>query len=75
MAEIAVPEGGLALIDPLQSLTGEDASMNQGKPCQFIRLDLPKAALGEILRNARHGGKGVNVSFGKTIVSGLLNPS
>ena len=39
------------------------------KPLQAMRLELEDGVLDNILRTARSGGKGVHLSFGKTIVS------
>lgn len=70
MAQLLVPDSGLTLASHAQSSL-EDATtkVNAGPP-QVMQLDFPPNLLGDLLRSAR---KGVNVHFGKTIVSGLLN--
>ena len=69
MAQLLVPPGGLTLIHPAQSKPEDVNSKNNGRLSQVMQLDLPSNLLGDILRSAR---KGVNVHFGKTIVSSLL---
>lgn len=73
MAQLLVPNSGLALIDFTQSKPKDAASKHNTGLAQVMQLELPPNVLGDMLRSARHGGKGVNVQFGKTIVSGLLN--
>lgn len=66
MGQLTVPPGGLTLVDPLTSSTD---SKTDDKQSQIMQLDLEAGLLQELLRSARHGGKGVSVAFGKTIVS------
>ena len=73
MAQLPIPASGLNLIDHTQSKFNDAVSQDNTGLAQVMQLDLPPNVLGDILRSARHGGKGVNVHFGKTIVSGLLN--
>ena len=73
MAQILVPDGGLTLIEHNQRNPQDDTSRTDTGLAQVMQLELPPNVLGDILRSARQGGKGVNVQFGKTIVSGLLN--
>lgn len=73
MAQILVPDTGLALINRTQSKSEDAASRDNTGLAQVMQLDLPPNILRDVLKSARHGGKGVNVHFGKTIVSGLLN--
>ena len=73
MAQILVPDSGLTLIERTQSKPENAASKDNKALAQVMQLDLPPKVLGDLLRSARHGGKGVNVQFGKTIVSRLLN--
>lgn len=73
MAQLLVPETALTLIEyPQPNLQGGAFENNTGL-AQVIQLELAPNVLGDMLRSARHGGKGVNVQFGKTIVSGLLH--
>ena len=73
MAQLLVPDSGLTLVHhPLSRPEDATPKMHTGL-AQVMQLDLPPNLLGDLLRSARHGGKGVNVHFGKTIVSGLLN--
>ena len=67
MAPITVPDGGLSL----PSFTVE--SKTNIKPSQVMQLDLAPGVLEEMLTSARQGGKGVKVSFGKTMVSYCVN--
>lgn len=73
MAQLLVPNGGLNLIEHAQPKLEGPVSKNNSGLAQVMQLELTSDVLGDILRSARHGGKGVNVHFGKTIVSGLLN--
>ena len=65
MPPLTVPEAGLTL---LGSPTPTPESKNESKPLQIMQLDLADGVLEEIVKCARHGGKSMNVSFGKTIV-------
>ena len=65
MAPLAIPESGFTLVD---SETQHGPPKAGDKPIQVMQLDLTDDMLQEILRSARHGGKGVNMSFGKMIV-------
>ena len=70
MAQLLVPPGGLTLVHSAQSKSEDVTSEINGGLSQVMQLDLPPNLLGDILRSVR---KGVNVHFGKTIVSSLLN--
>lgn len=70
MIPFAIPESGLTLVD---SETENGLPKADNKPIQIMQLDLTDDMLQEILRNARHGGKGVNMSFGKMIVRTCLS--
>lgn len=69
MVPLTVPEGGLTLLDSPMS-TADDKT----KPLQIVQLDLADAILEDIFKSARQGGKGLNVTFGKTIVIHSLQP-
>ena len=73
MAQQFVPDGGLNLVEHPQSKLEGAVSKNNSGLAQVMQLELTPDILGDVLRTARHGGKGVNVQFGKTIVSGFLN--
>lgn len=73
MAQLLVPDSGLTLVENAQMKSKDAAFKNNAELAQVMQLNLPPNILGDILKSARHGGKGVNVHFGKTIVSGLLN--
>ena len=73
MAQLLVPDSGLTLIDHAKPKLQDPTSKNNNGLAQIMQLDLSPNLLGDLLKSARHGGKGVNVQFGKTIVSGLLN--
>lgn len=70
MAQLLVPDSGLTLTHHTQPNPENGTSKANAGLAQVMQLDLPPNLLGDILRSAR---KGVNVHFGKTIVSGLLN--
>lgn len=70
MAQLLVPDSGLTLIHHTQQNPENVTSKANAGLAQIMQLDLSPNLLGDILRSAR---KGVNVHFGKTIVSGLLN--
>ena len=70
MAQLLVPDSGLTLIHHAQSNPQNGTSKVNAGLAQVMQLDLPSNIFGDILRSAR---KGVNVHFGKTIVSGLLD--
>ncbi len=65
MVQLTVPEGGLTLLEPPTSTMG---SSTESKPVQIMQLVLEKGILKEIFKSSRHGGKGVNITFGKSIV-------
>ncbi|CAD6573650.1 MAG: hypothetical protein ASARMPRED_006228 [Alectoria sarmentosa] len=67
MAQLLVPETGLTLIEYPQPSPQGGAFENNTGLAQVIQLELTPNVLGDMLRSARHGGKGVNVQFGKTI--------
>lgn len=73
MAQLLVPDSGLTLIEHTQSTFENGVSKKNTGFAQVMQLQLPPNILGDVLRSTRHGGKGVNVQFGKTIVSRLLN--
>ena len=68
MTTLPVSGKGLTLLGAPGSNTDNDVSKAGGKVQQAMRLDLEEGVLQNILRSARSGGKGVHVSFGKTIV-------
>ena len=68
MAPITVPTSGLTLLDAFTP-TPDDTN----KMPQMMKLDLPEGTLEEIFKSARLGGKGMNVTFGKTIVINSLH--
>lgn len=70
MAHLTIPESGLTLVEPLASKT---ETKTDGRPLQIMELELADGVLQEMFKSARHGGKGVNLSFGKTIVSYWAN--
>lgn len=70
MAQLLVPPSGLTLVRHAQSKPGDGNPKLSTDLSQVMQLNLPPNLLGDILRSAR---KGVNVHFGKTIVSSLLN--
>lgn len=67
MAQLTIPEGGLVLAGAPSSNNANGSSAGT-KPPQAMRLDLADGVLEEILRASRNGGKGVHMSFGKTVV-------
>ena len=66
---LALPETGLTLS---RSPTYH-GDKTESKPLQIMQLDLADGVLEDIVNSARHGLKGVNVTFGKTIVCFILN--
>lgn len=75
MAQLLVPDTGLTLIEhPLPKSEGAASKNNIGL-AQVMQLELTPNLLTDILRSARHGGKGVNVQFGKTITLHYGNKS
>ena len=73
MAQLLVPDGGLTLVHHPHPRSENATPRLDAGLAQVMQLDLPPNLLGDLLRSARHAGKGVNVHFGKTIVSGSLN--
>ncbi len=71
--QLLVPDSGLTLTHNALLKPQDAASKINTGLSQVMQLQLPPNLLGDLLRSARHGGKGVNVHFGKTIVSGLLD--
>ena len=65
-----IAEAGVSLLGAPRSAASEDGSSTSPKPLQAMRLELDAGVLDNIIRSARSGGKGVHMSFGKTIVSG-----
>lgn len=71
MVQLTVPEGGLTLSETHHS---KIEGKNDRKPLQIMQLDLADDLVKEIFKSSRHGGKGgVNVQFGKVIVSYSLH--
>ena len=68
MDNFNITEEGVSLFGAPGSVQGEDV-VKPLKPLQAMRLELEAGVLDNILRSARSGGKGVHLSFGKTIVS------
>lgn len=68
MAKILIPQQGLTLVEPSLSKPSDGATKSGNMPTQSMLLDLEDNVLQEILKVARHGGKGMSVNFGKTIV-------
>lgn len=68
MVLITVPESGLSLVDVASSNVENPPSMTGTKPPQAMRLELTEGVLEEILKGTRIGGKGVHLTFGKTVV-------
>lgn len=75
MAQLLVPDSGLTLIDQTQPKLEDAASKNNPGLAQVMQLDLPLHLLADLLKSARHGGKGLNVQFGKTITLQYGNKS
>ena len=73
MAPLSIPDSGLNLVDVDRSETVIKVSESDSTILQTLQLDLAEGLLEEVLKSARHGGKGVHVSFGKTVVSHSLN--
>ena len=67
MAQIPIPESGLVLAGAPSSNNAKGSSAGT-KPQQAMRLDLEDGVLDEILKASRNNGKGVHISFGKTVV-------
>ena len=67
MAQIPIIEGGLVLTGTPSSNSSNGPSAGT-KPQQAMRLDLEDGVLEEILKASRNSGKGVHISFGKTVV-------
>ena len=66
MVPVTIPEGGLTLAQEPMSATDNG---REGKIPQIMQLDLEPSVLRDILKCARHGGKSVNITLGKAIVS------
>ena len=71
MDTLNIAEEGVTLNGAPGFRPGGSANKTSPKPLQAMRLELEDGVLDNILRTARSGGKGVHLSFGKTIVSGL----
>ena len=67
MAQIPITERGLVLAGSPGSDDANGPSAGT-KPQQAMRLDLEDGVLDEILKASRTSGKGVQMSFGKTVV-------
>ncbi|KAI9719467.1 MAG: hypothetical protein M1812_003538 [Candelaria pacifica] len=65
MPSVLVPKDGLLLHDA--TAAGDSSSKPSSRPNQAMRLDLAADTLNEILKSARGGGKGVQLSFGKAM--------
>ena len=63
-----IPDDGLTLNGAPGFRPGGSANKPPLKPLQAMRLELEDGVLDNILRTAQSGGKGVHLSFGKTIV-------
>ena len=72
MDTMKIAKAGVSLLGAPGSAVGEDGSSTSPKPLQAMRLELEAGILDNIIRSARSGGKGVHMSFGKTIVSGPI---
>lgn len=72
MTTLDIPTNGLTLLE-CPGTNGYDISRTGARVQQAMRLDLEDGVLQNILRSARSGGKGVNLSFGKTIVHCLAH--
>lgn len=68
MTTLSIPSSGLTLLGSPGTKDYNDVSKIGGRVPQAMRLDLDDGVLQNILRTARSGGKGVHLSFGKTIV-------
>jgi len=68
MATLDISSNGLRLLECPGMNAHDDNTKTGGRVQQAMRLDLEDGVLQNILRSARSGGKGVNLSFGKTIV-------
>lgn len=71
MDTLNIPEEGVTLHGAPGSARSEDTSKPPSMPLQAMRLELEHGVLDNVLRTAQSGGKGVHLSFGKTIVSRL----
>ncbi len=69
MGQLSIPEGGLVLAGAPSSNDANGPSAGT-KPLQAMRLDLADGVLEEILKASCNSGKGVHMSFGKTVVCG-----
>ncbi len=67
MAQITLKDGGLVLAGAPSFNTANGPSAGT-KPPQAMRLDLEDGVLEDILKASRNDGKGVHISFGKTVV-------
>ena len=70
MVPLTVPDSGLTLLGSPMLTAGDKKENN---PLQVMQLDLADGILEDLIKSARHGGKGLNVSFGKTIVRDSLS--
>lgn len=68
MAALDISSNGLTLLECPGTSGHDHISKTGARVQQAMRLDLEDAVLQNILRSARSGGKGVNLSFGKNIV-------
>lgn len=75
MAQLLVPDSGLTLVEHAKPKLQDPNSKKHNGLAQIMQLDLPPNLLGDLLKSARRGGKGVNVQFGKTITLHYGNKS
>jgi len=68
MTTLDIPSKGLTLLECPGTNEHNVVSKTGERVQQAMRLDLEDGVLQNLLRSARSGGKGVNLSFGKTIV-------
>jgi len=68
MTTLDISSNGLTLLECPGMNAHDDITKTGGRVQQAMRLDLEDGVLQNILRSARSGGKGVNLSLGKTIV-------
>lgn len=75
MAQLLVPDSGLTLSHHTQLNSEDGVSKVKNGLAQVMQLELPPNIITDLLRGARHGSKGVNVHFGKTITLHYGNKS
>ncbi len=67
MPSLMVPDDGLLLHDV--TAASDASSKLPSRPTQAMRLDLAADMLNDIVKSAHEGGKAVQLSFGKALVS------